>query len=207
VRPVRRDMRRGAAQPALAGTKHHISGTAKGRDAVALDRGPARHIRRTRIGAPLPRAGTLDDVTVTADTLHTVLKENFETSSSGLPRRLATTGSSGAAADRPTGANSGMRCAATTFGAPHQQLADCVLQSPTILSLAFSASLSYYEWFDIAKQDSLISPLERSSPACMSRATPRDHGSQTYCPAHVDFAVTYQARPPRRRLEKSIKYG
>jgi hypothetical protein len=173
-------------QPALAGTNITISGTAKGRDAVALDNeGLLVTFDGTRIGAPLPAGWYIDDVTVTADTLHTVLKENFETSSSGWTHGgLGDDWEFGIPSSPigPTGANSGLRCAATNLRGSYQQLADCVLQSPDFnLSLAFSASLSYYEWFDIAKQDSLFISLEALIAGVYVESDPIEiNGSQTY---------------------------
>jgi len=152
-------------QPALAGANITISGNAKGVDAVPLDNeGLLVTFDGNRIGAPLPAGWYVDDVTVIADTLHTLIKENFETGGPGWSH-----GGSGddwqmgipASPIGPTAANSGQKCAATNLAGSYEQLADCFLYSPDFnLSMAFSAQLSYYEWYDIAKEDSLFVSLE-----------------------------------------------
>jgi len=190
-------------QPALAGTNITISGTAKGKDAVALDNeGLLVTFDGQRIGAPLPAGWYIDDVVVTADTLHTVLKENFETTGTGWAHGgLGDDWEFGTPSSPigPSAANSGTRCAATNIRGSYQQLADCVLQSPDFnLSLAFSASLSYYEWFDIAKEDSLYLSLEALVAGVFIESNPVEiNGSQTYWAQRtVDFTqFTYQGKP------------
>jgi hypothetical protein len=152
-------------QPALAGANISISGGAKGVDAVPLDNeGLLVTFDGNRIGAPLPAGWYLDDVTVIADTLHTLIKENFETGGPGWSH-----GGGGddwqigvpASPIGPTAANSGQKCAATNLRGSYEQLADCFLYSPDFnLSMAFSAQMSYFEWYDIAKEDSLFVSLE-----------------------------------------------
>jgi hypothetical protein len=152
-------------QPALAGANISISGGAKGVDGVSLDNeGLLVTFDNNRIGAPLPAGWYLDDVTVIADTLHTMLRDNFETGGPGW--------SHGGGGDDwqigapqspigPTAANSGLKCAGTNLKGSYEQLADCFFLSPDFnLSMAFSAQLSYYEWYDIAKEDSLFVSLE-----------------------------------------------
>jgi hypothetical protein len=203
-------------QPALTGTNITISGTAKGKDAVALDNeGLLVTFDGTRIGAPLPAGWYIDDVVVTADTLHTVLKENFETSGPGWTHGGLGDDWEFGTPNSPIGpanANSGARCAATNIQGSYQQLADCVLQSPDFnLSLAFSASLSYFEWFDIAKQDSLYLSLEALVAGVYVESDPIEiNGSQTYWSQRtVDFTqFTYQGKQfPAVGSEKvHIKY-
>jgi hypothetical protein len=203
-------------QPALTQTNITISGTAKGRDAVALDNeGLLVTFDGQRIGAPLPAGWYIDDVVVTADTLHTVLKENFETSGSGWTHGGLGDDWEFGTPNSPIGpanANSGTRCAATNLQGSYQQLADCVLQSPDFnLSLAFSASLSYFEWFDIAKQDSLYLSLEALVAGVYVESDPIEiNGSQTYWSQRtVDFTqFTYQGKQfPAVGSEKvHIKY-
>ena len=203
-------------QPALTQTNITISGTAKGRDAVALDNeGLLVTFDGQRIGAPLPAGWYIDDVVVTADTLHTVLKENFETSGSGWTHGGLGDDWEFGTPNSPIGpanANSGTRCAATNIQGSYQQLADCVLQSPDFnLSLAFSASLSYFEWFDIAKQDSLYLSLEALVAGVYVESDPIEiNGSQTYWSQRtVDFTqFTYQGKQfPAVGSEKvHIKY-
>ena len=152
-------------QPALAGANISISGNAKGVDAVPLDNeGLLVTFAGNRIGAPLPAGWYLDDVTVIADTLHNLIKENFETGGPGWNH-----GGGGddwqigvpSSPIGPTAANSGQKCAATNLKGSYEQLADCFLYSPDFnLSMAFSAQMSYYEWYDIAKEDSLFVSLE-----------------------------------------------
>jgi len=151
--------------PAQAGANITVSGLANGRDKVPLDNeGMLVTFDGTRIGAPLPAGWYLDDIVVTADTLHTVLKENFETGGTGW-----THGGQGddwqvgspASSRGPASANSGQRCAGTNLKGSYQQLADCVLVSPDFnLSMAFSSSVSFYEWFDLAKEDSIYITVE-----------------------------------------------
>jgi len=181
--------------PALAGTNITISGTAKGKDFVPLDNeGLLVTFDGTRIGAPLPAGWYLDDIIVTADTLHTVLKEEFETTASGW-----THGGLGddwefgqpQSALGPSAAHSGTRCAGTNLQGSYQQLADCVLQSPDFnLSLAFSASLSYFEWFDIAKEDSLYVSCEALVAGVFVECDPiHINGSQPFWAQRtIDFA-------------------
>jgi hypothetical protein len=152
-------------QPALAGSNISVSGNAKGVDTVPLDNeGLLVTFDGNRIGAPLPAGWYLDDVTVIADTLHTLIKENFETGGPGW--------SHGGSGDDwqvgvpetpigPTAANSGQKCAGTNLRGSYEQLADCYLYSPDFnLSMAFSAQMSFYQWYDIAKEDSLYVSLE-----------------------------------------------
>ena len=152
------------AQPE-AGGNITITGTARGVDGVSLDNeGLLVSFDKMRIGAPLPAGWYIDDVTVVADTLRTVLKENFETGGTGWTH--------GGVSDDwmigipsspigPSGANSGQRCAGTNLRGSYQQLADCVLVSPDInLSMAFSAQLSFFEWYDLAREDSIFVSLE-----------------------------------------------
>ncbi|MEM4729853.1 MAG: DUF4129 domain-containing protein [Thermoplasmata archaeon] len=148
-----------------AGGNITITGTARGTDGVSLDNeGLLVSFAGTRIGAPLPAGWYIDDVTVVADTLRTVLKENFETGGTGW-----THGGVGddwmigvpASPIGPTSANSGQRCAGTNLKGSYQQLADCVLVSPDFnLSMAFSAQLSFFEWYDLAREDSILVSLE-----------------------------------------------
>ncbi len=153
--------------PALpeAGSNITITGTARGVDGVSLDNeGLLVSFGGVRIGAPLPAGWYIDDVTVVVDTLRTVLKENFETGGTGW-----THGGVGddwmvgvpASPIGPVSANSGQRCAGTNLRGSYQQLADCVLVSPDInLSMAFSAQLSFFEWYDLAREDSIFVSVE-----------------------------------------------
>ena len=178
----------------VAGQNITISGTAKGKDAVALDNeGLLVTFDGTRIGAPLPAGWYLDDITVTADTLHTLLKENFETGGTGWTHggvgddwQIGTP----ASPIGPTAPNSGQKCAATNQKGSYEQLADCVLQSPDFnLSLAFSFSLTYFEWYDIAKEDSLYLSCEALIAGVFQESDLIEmNGSQTFWAQRtVDF--------------------
>ena len=116
-----------AALPQIMGSVD-TPGNAKGVDAVPLDNeGLLVTFDGNRIGAPLPAGWYLDDVTVIADTLHNLIKENFETGGPGW--------SHGGSGDDwqmgvpespigPTAANSGQKCAGTNLRGSYEQLAD-----------------------------------------------------------------------------------
>ena len=126
----------------------------------APDAGPRK--RETDI-AQMPAGWYIDEVNVIVDTLHTILKEGFETGGPNWTHNGtfddwqigAPGGSKG-----PDSAYQGQNCTATNLTGPYGQLADCYLESPDFnLSMAFSAQMSYYEWYDVAPQDSLYVSL------------------------------------------------
>ena len=180
--------------PAQSGANITISGVANGKDKVPLDNeGLLVTFDGTRIGAPLPAGWYLDDVVVTADTLHTVLKEGFETGGTGWSHsglgddwQMGTPSSS----IGPQNANTGQRVAGTNLKGSYQQLADCVLVSPDFnLSMAFSAQVSFYEWFALAKEDSVYVSVEAMIGGNFVESDPVAYnGSQTqWTQKTIDF--------------------
>ena len=106
----------------------------------------------------------IDDVIVLADTLHKVLNEDFETGGPGWTHGGTgddwQIGAPGGQAG-PAAAHGGLNCAATNLTGLYNKPGDRYLQSPDFnLSMAFSAQLTFYEWYDLWPNDSMYVSLE-----------------------------------------------
>lgn len=137
--------------------------------AVSVDFGaywpPAASMEAEASPAASSTAGWfIDDVIVLADTLHKVLNEDFETGGPGWTHGGTgddwQIGAPGGQAGPPA-ARSGLNCAATNLSGLYNKPGDRYLQSPDFnLSMAFSAQLTFYEWYDLWPNDSMHVSLE-----------------------------------------------
>ncbi len=171
------------------------AGTAPG-PAPSTGPGPAAVPARA---PPGPAGWYIDDVVVTADTIHNVLNETFETGGPGWTHGGENDSWEIGSPANPAGpgvANGGSGCAATNLSGPYMQMADCWLRSPDFdLGMAFSASLSYYDWFDIAGEDSLYLSVEALAAGEFIGSDPiRINGSHTsWAKRTLDFTqLTYK---------------